>query len=137
MIRAEKIHIIDIHPQKDFFDNEFTPGDKEIKLTGAQSTKHNIKIRSFKITLSIILECDSKVVAEYVYDFFFEIDNIIDFLTDEDKQIFSGNLIGTLLSIAYSTMRGIAHVKLSETDLDGFTLPVIDPNVLLKSKITE
>lgn len=137
MILAEKILLLNIHPQKDFFDNQFVSDEKEIKLAVAQSTKHNIEIKSFKITLSITLECDDKIVAEYIYDFFYEVENILDFLTGESKQVFSGNLIGTLLSISYSTMRGIAHVKLSDTNLKGFILPVINPNDLLKSKIAE
>ncbi|MGO1245680.1 MAG: hypothetical protein ACTHZ1_09200 [Sphingobacterium sp.] len=137
MILAEKIRLLNMHPQKDFFDNQFDSGQKEIKLAVAQSTKHNIEIKSFKITLSVLLECDDKIIAEYIYDFFFEVENILDFLTDEGKQIFSGNLIGTLLSISYSTLRGITYVKLSDTNLKGFILPVINPNDLLKSKITE
>lgn len=57
--------------------------------------------------------------------------------TDKERPVFTGQLIGTLLSISYSTMRGILYSKLADTQLRSIILPVINPNDLLKSRIVQ
>lgn len=135
-VAAEKIHLIRIQPSKEYFDYQFAMADKDFKLSVAQSTKHNLDKKSFKISLAIFLEYEGQKFADYLYDFIFQVENIEEYIRDkDDKPLFSGNLISTLLAIAYSTLRGILHTKLADTPLKDFILPVINPNELLKSKI--
>ena len=53
----------------------------------------------------------------------------------ENKQVFTGQFVGTLVAICYSTLRGLVYTKLNETNLNGFIIPIIDPNEILKYKI--
>ncbi|MFC6100305.1 hypothetical protein [Olivibacter domesticus] len=135
-IIAEKIHLVRILPSKEYFDHQYALADKELKLSIAQSTKHNSDKKSFKISLSVFLEYESQKIADYLYDFIFQVENLEEYvLKKEEKPLFSGILISTLLTIAYSTLRGILHTKLADTPLKDFILPIISPNELLKSKI--
>lgn len=133
---SEKIHLKRIIPQKEYFDNHCDLIDKEFELHLAQKVQHHLEKKSFKITLLLSFSCKENQFAEYLYDFIFEVENILDFLVDaENKQVFTGQIVGTLVGICYSTLRGLVYTKLSETNLNGFILPVINPNEILKYTI--
>lgn len=135
-IIAEKIHLVRILPSKEYFDHQYALADKELRLSVAQSTKHNLDKKSFKISLSVFLEYEGQKIADYLYDFIFHVENLDEYVREKnDKPLFSGTLISTLLTIAYSTLRGVFYTKLADTPLKDFILPVVNPNELLRSKI--
>jgi len=137
-VTAEKIHLVRILPSREYFDYQYALADKELRLSVAQSTKHNLDKKSFKISLSVLLEYEGQKIADYLYDFIFQVENLEEYIREkDDKPLFSGTLISTLLTIAYSTLRGILHAKLADTQLKDFILPVINPNELLKSKMKD
>ena len=73
---------------------------------------------------------------EYGMEFHFVVDNLSDFiLTKEGNPAQMDVAIAvTLLSMAYSTARGIVYERTRGTFLDGALLPVIDPlKVLLEN----
>ena len=66
----------------------------------------------------------------------FKVENLIDFLDKvetEDKPRYNidGGLGSTLVSIAYSTVRGIIFTRTQGTSLGSVILPVIDPKKLM------
>lgn len=137
-VQANKIHLRRIIPVKEYLDNQFYLQDKEFEMGIAQSTKHNLEKKSFKLSIAVTFHCDAVLIADYVYDFVFEVENFEEFqIKQEDKWVFPSQLIGTLIGISYSTIRGILYGKFSDSKLNGFILPVVDPNEILKSKIVE
>lgn len=79
-------------------------------------------------------------VAFYSIEFIFEIEGLEDFLLiDEENEgiTIRFDLGVTIAGIAYSTVRGIIHVRTQGTALNGVILPVIDPANLLKPKQEE
>ncbi|MCZ8020211.1 MAG: hypothetical protein O9302_03270 [Cyclobacteriaceae bacterium] len=73
--------------------------------------------------------------ADYKIEFVFEVENIEDYITkkDEESRIITLHniLLSTLLSIVYSTSRGIILSRTLGTSIDGIILPVIDINELV------
>jgi len=135
-IISEKIHLRRIISQREYFDNHCELKDKEFELHIAQKVQHHLEKKSFKISLLLMFSCREDRFAEYMYDFIFDVENMLDFLVDvENKQVFTGQIVGTLIGISYSTLRGLVYSKLNETNLNGFILPVINPNDILKYTI--
>lgn len=74
------------------------------------------------------------VKASYTNKFVFYVANLedlVDFKEDTKKAVIHANLGGTLLSMAYGTMRGIIYIRTQGTIVEGVILPVIDPKILL------
>lgn len=68
--------------------------------------------------------------AKYDYQFFFRIENMDDFISND--KVIHPELVTTLLSISYSTLRGIVLERTSSTFLGSVILPVVSPLKLLK-----
>ncbi|MDR3010862.1 MAG: hypothetical protein LBV59_23245 [Sphingobacterium sp.] len=135
---AEKISLEKIKPIRENLELGFDLKDKEFQMNIAQSIKHNLERKSFKISLLVSFSCTEQVFAEYLYEFYFKVENILDFLSEKDgRTAFTGQLLGTLIGLSYSTLRGILYSRLAETNLNGIILPVVNPNALLNSKISE
>ncbi|QQD13401.1 hypothetical protein [Sphingobacterium sp. UDSM-2020] len=133
---SEKIHLRRITPQNQYFDNHCDLRDKDFEMHVAQTVQHSLEKKSFKISLLVSFSCEEIRFAEYLYDFIFEVENMLDFLVEvEHKKVFTKQIVGTLVGISYSTLRGLIYGKMSETNLNGFVLPVINPNDILKYKI--
>lgn len=76
------------------------------------------------------------VKGSYTHEIVFKIENLADFLDKvetEDKPQYNidGGLGSTLVSIAYSTVRGIIFTRTQGTSLGSVILPVIDPKKLM------
>ncbi|CAM3760938.1 hypothetical protein [Sphingobacterium prati] len=135
---AEKISLEKIKPIRENLDLGFDLKDKEFQMNIAQSIKHNLEKKSFKISLLVSFSSTEHVFAEYLYDFYFKVENMLEFVSEKDgKTAFTGQLLGTLIGLSYSTLRGILYSRLAETNLNGIILPVVNPNELLNSKISE
>ncbi|WP_426790658.1 hypothetical protein [Sphingobacterium sp. WOUb80] len=135
---VEKISLEKIKPIRENLELGFDLKDKEFQMNIAQSIKHNLERKSFKISLLVSFSCTEQVFAEYLYEFYFKVENILDFLSEKDgRTAFTGQLLGTLIGLSYSTLRGILYSRLAETNLNGIILPVVNPNALLNSIISE
>lgn len=135
---AEKISLEKIKPIREHLELDFDLKDKEFQMNIAQSIKHNLDRKSFKISLLVSFSCTELVFAEYCYDFYFKVENMLDFVSEVNgKTAFTGQLLGTLIGLSYSTLRGILYSRLAETNLNGVILPIVNPNELLNSKISD
>lgn len=135
---AERISLEKIKPIKEHLELDFDLENKDFQMNIAQSIKHNLDTRSFKISLLVSFSCTEHTFAEYLYDFYFKVENMLEFVSEVNgKTAFTGQLLGTLIGLSYSTLRGILYSRLAETKLNGVILPVVNPNELLQSKIAE
>lgn len=76
------------------------------------------------------------VKGSYTHEIVFKVENLIDFLDqvesgDNPKYNIDSVLGSTLVSIAYSTVRGIIFTRTQGTSLGSVILPVIDPKKLM------
>ncbi|MBY0478947.1 MAG: hypothetical protein K2Q24_14970 [Chitinophagaceae bacterium] len=75
--------------------------------------------------------------GSYTHEIIFIVENLNEFLTEtgtseKKKFIVDGTLGSILVSIAYSTVRGIIFTRTQGTSLGTVILPVIDPKQLMK-----
>lgn len=141
----EKIHIINTKIVKYNIDTPF-----DFQLENVKGHKYDVGFAlSFNINDSLIkadfeLEVSTnnddekapKAIGNFHFVFIFHVENLSDLaITNENnKEINLSNGLGNALaSITYSTSRGILLTHLKGTGLENFTLPVINPNELLKS----
>jgi len=71
-----------------------------------------------------------KASAEFVFSIH-SLSSIVDIDLENKKINMNANLFPTLVSTAYSTLRGIVFVHTKDTLLDGFPLPLIDIDTLV------
>jgi len=107
----------------------------------AQDTAFNFDEKAARIRLNINLQgVDEKdiplgLTAEYGIEFQFFVENFNDFVTEaENQKTLNGQLGTILISIAYSTARGIILERTHNTYFKGAVLPVIDPKGLMSGK---
>jgi hypothetical protein len=143
-IKPELIHVISMNVYKasvntsdEYLDNP-TPFEN-ISVAYAQDSAYNIEEKGVRIRLEAILEGhddDDKPLgleAEYGIEFHFVVDNIEDFIDEEEDEVeIKGILWGTLMGIAYSTARGIIFDRTQGTFFKGVIIPVIDPKKLVE-----
>jgi hypothetical protein len=101
-----------------------------------------LKQKSFKFILSIFINAlsvnDAHLGAkgEYNIEYIFTIENLEDYIVPNKEPnspvVLHTSLLHTLLSIVYSTSRGIVLSRTQGTSIDGVVLPVIDTTSLLK-----
>lgn len=141
-IIPEKIHLNQIHW---IVQNTVVLEKKLIKnptydFKMAHNVMHNLENENVKIHLFIDVNgvINNKVINQggnYEVDFIFQIDDLKDqFEIVDDKPVFSGLFVSTLLAISYSTLRGMFIEIWKETVLNGIILPVISVPELFKSK---
>jgi hypothetical protein len=77
------------------------------------------------------------ITGEYSIEYIFYVDNLEHYIVNKDEPtkgvIIHEILIHTLLSIVYSTSRGIVLGRTQGTSLDSVILPVIDTKTLMAS----
>lgn len=98
---------------------------------------------TFRFVFSVNLEALNKneahmgIRAQYSIEFIFYIENLEHYVSSIDKKkntiVFHSILPNTLLSIVYSTSRGIILSRTQGTVMEGVILPVIDTKALLTS----
>ena len=75
------------------------------------------------------------ISGSFVVDIVFEVENLTEllFMVDQHpKPIPDAQLVTLLISIAYSTARGMLWTRIAGTPLEGFTLPIVDVVQLIK-----
>lgn len=144
-INAEKIHLLlirtlsgNIDAATDIEINAVTGHQFNFELQTGLDVDNNI----IGLQLLVAIEARDKndkplnVRGSYTHEIIFRIENLIDFLDkiesgDKPRYNIDGGLGSTLVSIAYSTIRGIIFTRTQGTSLGSVILPVIDPKKLM------
>lgn len=141
-IIPEKIHLTNIKWIKEntvVLENKL-PQNPTYDFTIAQNMMHNLEKQLVKIRLFVDMDgrINEKSINQggnYEIDFFFQIDDLNNhYQLIEDKPVFNGVFVGTLLGISFSTLRGILFAKWQDTVLESVIIPVISIPSLLNSK---
>jgi hypothetical protein len=141
-IIPSKIHLTNIKTEKEntiLFDGKLdVKPTYDIKV--AHSMMHNLEKELVKIRLFLDVNAvvDDKPINQggnYEIDFFFKIEDLKDhYQINNEKPLFSGLFVTTLLAISYSTLRGMMFTLWKDTYLKSVILPVINVPDLLKTK---
>ena len=141
-IIPSKIHLTNIKTEKEntiLFDGKLdVKPTYDIKV--AHSMMHNLEKELVKIRLFLDVNAvvDDKPINQggnYEIDFFFKIEDLQDhYQINNEKPLFSGLFVSTLLAISYSTLRGMMFTLWKDTYLKSVILPIINVPDLLKSK---
>jgi hypothetical protein len=106
----------------------------------SHSMMHNLEKELIKIRLylDVSAEINGKTINQggnYEIDFFFKIEDLKDhYQINNEKPLFGGVFVCTLLAISYSTLRGMMFTLWKDTYLNSLILPIINVPDLLKSK---
>lgn len=141
-IIPEKIHLLQVNWIKEntVLLEEKLPSNPVYNFQVAHNMMHNlekeiVKIRLFVDVSGLINEKTINQGGNYEVDFLFKIEDLKDhYQVEEDKPIFDGALVATLLGISFSTVRGMLLMIWKNTQLQNVILPVISVPELLKSK---
>jgi hypothetical protein len=148
IIAPDKIHLVRLKTIQGAINNEGPSPDIEVKGYAYKSDAKiaiNIVEKVIGIRLDVLMEGLAAnreklgLTARYTHELVFVVDNLEDF-TDpavEGKEPTVDPLIlGTLLGIAYSTVRGILYTRTQGTPFASALLPVVDPKTFIKSAET-
>ncbi len=98
-------------------------------------TRELVKIRLY---LDVSAELNGKPLSQggnYEVDFLFKVEDLKDhYQMNNQKPLFGGLFVCTLLAISYSTLRGMMFTLWKDTHLDSLLLPIINVPDLLKNK---
>lgn len=102
--------------------------------------ENKVDIDSEESTITFILnpkfttgKRDPKLIAELIFKVVFDVqgmENIIE--EDEERVTLPEQLIVTLFSISYSTMRGVFFEKSRGTMAERLIIPIIDPKTIMQ-----
>lgn len=140
-VKAELIRIQNINLYKSNINISDDVLDNNTPISGysfefAQQSKFSIEHKAFQLKLKILLtgkDSEGEVIdvtAEFGIEYVFLIENIEDLThkeVDQDDYMIDAALGGTLMSIAYSTSRGLILQETQKSKLGGVILPVVDP----------
>lgn len=131
LLNAEDLFLFDIKSESSI---SIAESSQEIQLGISNHFFHNLEESNIKINLDIHLKSkDEKSFANFNFEYFFHIENLEKYHQIENGEpVFAGNLMTTLLSVSYSTSRGIIFEKLKNTFWKQNILPIISPIQLLK-----
>jgi hypothetical protein len=143
-VKPEHISIFKVQVYKSAVDTSIEYLEKPIKpgnfrVGFSQNAAFNLELKNVRIRIETALDgvdVEEKSVGihgVFGIEFHFHIDNFEDFIEGEDEPKKINNiLLETLLSIAYSTTRGIVIERTQGTHLNGVILPIIAPKELTK-----
>lgn len=144
-IDPDKIHVLDIKTIKGNIDAASDININAIaghRFIFESGTGLNADDNIIGIKLVVHIEAMDKadkplgINGSYTHELVFRVDNLSDFLDtkgEDDKKSYTIDLLlgSTLVSIAYSTIRGIIFNRTQGTSLGSVILPIIDPKKLL------
>jgi len=112
---------------------------ESIKVNIAQESGYNVEKKNIRIRLNIHLDSFDKennpigLKADFGIEYHLHVENLEEILVkNEDKTIIDGQFNTTILSIIFSTARGIIFERTASTYFNGIILPVINPTIFLK-----
>ena len=141
-IVPSKIHLTNIKTVKE---NTVLYNEKlDIKpiydIQVSHSMMHNLdkELVKIRLYLDVSAEINGKTINQggnYEIDFFFRSEDLRGhYQINNEKPLFAGVFVCTLLAISYSTLRGIMFNIWKDTYLNSLILPIINVPDLLKSK---
>lgn len=144
IIDPDKIHLINIKTIKGNIDaaadidvNSIAGHEFSFELGTGLNVEDNV------IGMHLVVNIQAKDSADkllpingsYTHEIVFIVDNLKDFLEPDEsgnnKYKIDGGLGSTIVSIAYSTIRGIIFTRTQGTSLGSVILPVINPKKLM------
>jgi hypothetical protein len=143
-IDPDKIHLVRLQTIKGAINNEGDSPGAEVKEYGFKcdaAIAINAKDKVIGIKLEVVMDAlgankeKMGLTANYTHELVFVVDNLDDFtdLAEEGKEPKVERLmLGTLLGIAYSTVRGIIYTRTQGTPFAKALLPVADPKTFIK-----
>lgn len=147
-INPEAIHLLKvsvfkslIERQEEFLDQPFIE-PKNYSFSFAQKSTFNHEEKMVRIQLFILLKARGNnasnlgIQGEFGIEFNYKVDNLDNLCTKEDGKLYYDPFLGTtLISISYSTARGIIlqQTQGSIISLSGVILPVMNPTELLNA----
>lgn len=145
-IVPENIHLLEVRWVKDhlFLKTEEYDASSSFDFQITYSMMHNLEKEIVKIGIFIDIagEITNQNMQEqngnYEIDFIFKIDQLAShYQLIDGKPLFDGMFVGTLLSISYSTTRGMLLTSWRNSIMEKVILPVISVQELLKNKKTK
>lgn len=131
-INTEDLLIFNINSESKIQINK--ENQENINFGIGNDIQNNLEEGKIKITLFIQLEKNNDNFATFEITTFFQILKKEIYLIDfEGETLFHPQLITTLVSISYSTARGIVLEKLKNTFWKDLILPIISPIKLLQN----
>ena len=143
-IALDKIHLLNIQVFKSQIDASIdllNTGEKpaEISSTVANETSYNPSEKLIRIRTNICLNSKDKngnnleLTGNFGIEYIFKVDNLEDFLLGykDDMPQYHPNILLEILSITYSTSRGIVLQATEGSFLSGVILPVVDVGVFV------
>lgn len=144
IIDPEKIHLINIKTIKGNID---AASDTDVNLISGHEFSFELGTglndADNIIGINLIVNIEAKdnadnilpVTGSYTHEIIFIVDNLKDFLVPDESDPkhykVDGGLGSTIVSIAYSTIRGIIFTRTQGTSLGSVILPVINPKKLM------
>ena len=131
-INTEDLLIFNINSESKIQINK--ENQENINFGIGNDIQNNLEEGKIRITLFIQLEKNKDNFATFEITTFFQILNKEKYLINfEEELLFHPQLITTLVSISYSTARGIVLEKLKNTFWKDLILPIISPIKLLQN----
>ena len=126
-----------VSPSEAYIDNQQKPSN--VRVGYSHNFAFNFELKNVRLRLEVLLDgIDEKeeligIQGNFGIEFHFHVGNLEDFLESKDgENKIQGTLGTTLLSIGFSTSRGIILEKTLNTPLNGVILPVIDPAAMIQ-----
>jgi len=110
------------------------------RVSYSQNFAFNLELKNIRLRLEVLVDGINEkeepigIQGSFGIEFHFHVDNLEEFLENKEGENKIQGLLGiTLISIAFSTSRGIILEKTLNTPLNGIILPVIDPAAMIKT----
>jgi hypothetical protein len=136
-IIPEEMHLFKVDVVKSNINSEAFKNKLNHTLGIGHKMMHNLKDERVKLELAFSFEDDNKVqLANFQIDFHFKVEKLENFysINAENKPVFSGLLIATLLGICVSTSRGIIFEKCNNNGIENLLIPIVSPQKMLVKK---
>jgi hypothetical protein len=149
-IEPNKIHLVKLQTIKGTIDTAVNAPNIQVQ-EHAFNFDVSIGIKAEDKVIGIIFKVDIQALgpnktklgltASYTHELVFEIDNLDDFIDIQEQgqePKVDRLMLGTLLGISYSTVRGIVFTRTQgtalTTALTGVVMPVVDPKNFIKKE---
>ncbi len=134
-IVVQEIHLLRVEVVQQKLDVNAFKKQRKHHLNVGHKLAHNLKDERVKLELVFSFDnSQNESLLFFQIDFHFHIENLSNFyeLNGEKHPVFSGLLTATLLSISFSTARGIILEKLNNAGISNIILPIVSPQEMLK-----
>jgi len=112
---------------------------KEINVEASHLYKWNADQKMFGVFFHIRLRAKEdktkKVLLYFDCAVHFRIDNFSEIIQDQPNMFINQSVEMTLVSISFSTIRGMLAARTAGTPFSYFILPIIDPSILVESRV--